>query len=277
MRHKNGASKRNLRPHIVKQLRRAAKSATLLSALMRHGDANALHDIRVQIRTTSSILQPFLQLDHMKPLRRALVPLKSWVRKSNSARDVEAQLELIAELLPEPYPKAVERYLEQARKDMWRRRAALACSKSLRKLPRRMVRLAKAADECLGPVSTPSLSAVLGSACEELMQELRKDCAEGLQDPKRWHKARLRIKQLRYLIENYPEYLDARYQAFAADTKLAQQNLGRLRDWQNLCVAMAGQAAIAPWLAGYTGLEDELKLQAGAAMRFLERKLAAWE
>ncbi|HEX8954954.1 MAG TPA: CHAD domain-containing protein [Burkholderiaceae bacterium] len=270
-------NKRNLKSHIVKQLRRAAKSATLLAALMRQGDANALHDIRVQVRTISSVLQPFLELEHMKPLRRALAPLKSWVRKSNSARDAEAQLELIAELLPAPYPKGVERYLEQARKDMWRRRAVLVRSKSLRKLPRRMVRLAKTGDECLGRVSSASLSAVLGFACEELMQELRKDCAEGLQDPKRWHKARLRIKQLRYLIENYPEYLDARYQAFAADTKLAQQNLGRLRDWQNLCAAMAGQAAMAPWLAEHTGLEDELNSQAGAAMRFLEQKLAAWE
>ena len=270
-------NKRTVKSHVVKQLRHAARSATLLTSLMRQGDANALHDIRVQVRTISSMLQPFLELAHAKPLRRALEPLKAWVRKSNRVRDLEAQLELIAELLPEPYPKSVKHCLEQTRKEMQRRHAVLARSRSMGKLPRRVARLAEAADESLGRASSAGLSAVLGFAGEELMQQLREDCAEGLQDPKRWHKARLRIKQLRYLIENYPDYLDARYQAFVADTKLAQQNLGRLRDWQNLRAAMVEEPVMARWLAEHADVEGELELQAGAAMNFLAEKLAAWQ
>jgi CHAD domain-containing protein len=244
---------------------------------MRQGDANALHDMRVLARTMISVLQPFRELQHMKPLRRALEPLSSWVSRSNRARDAEAQLELIHELLPEPYPKDVGHYLFQTQKEILRRRAALARSKRLVKLPRRIARLAEVADDCLGRISAAGLSAVIGFACEELILELRKDCAEGLQEPKRWHKARLRIKQLRYLIENYQDYLEPRYQTFVIDTKLTQQSLGRLRDWQNLCAAMADVPVMANWLTGHTLLEDELTRQAGMAMDFLQQKLAAWE
>ncbi|MBV8634322.1 MAG: CHAD domain-containing protein [Burkholderiaceae bacterium] len=269
--------KPNLRSHLVKQLRRAAKGATLMASLMRKGDASALHDIRVQARTMASVLQPFVELPHMKPLRRALEPIASWVRKSNRVRDTEAQLELIAELLPGPCPIEVERHLAQVEKDMLKKRAALAQSRSLVKLPRRISRLAKVTELCLGRMSSAGLSAVVGFACEKLMLELREDCAEGLQVPKRWHQARLRIKQLRYLIENYPDYLDQRYLAFAHDTKQAQQDLGRLRDWQNLRTAMSGVPAIAQWLAAHAELEQDLAQRAGAAMGLLARALASWE
>src|SRR6185437_13942263 len=95
---------RHIRSHLVKQLRRTTKAATLMTSMMRQGHASALHDIRVRVRTTVSVLQPFLSLPHTKSLRRRLEPLRSWVRKSNRARDAEAQLALIDELLPEPYP-----------------------------------------------------------------------------------------------------------------------------------------------------------------------------
>jgi CHAD domain-containing protein len=121
------------------------------------------------------------------------------------------------------------------------------------------------------------LSAAIGFACEALMQDLRKDCAEGLQDPKRWHKARLRIKQLRYLIENYQDFLDQRYQDFVTDTRLAQKNLGRLRDWLNLREAMADEPVMSQWLAGHADLEGELTREAATAMDFLQQKLAGWE
>ncbi len=270
-------NKRNIRTHLVKQLRRTAKGVTLMVSLMRRGDGDALHDIRVQVRTISSVLHPFIDMPHMKPLRRCLEPVKSWVRKSNRVRDTEAQLELIAELLPEPYPKDVERHLAQTGKALMQERASLAQSKSLAKLPRRVARLAKEADDCLGRVSSASLGKVIAQACEALLFALRNDCAAGLQEPEHWHQARIRIKQLRYLIEWFHDFLDQRYADFAADTKLAQENLGRLRDWQNLRAAMTEVPAMAVWLAGHAELEDELTRQASAAMAFLDQKLRGWE
>jgi CHAD domain-containing protein len=266
-------SKRYIRSHLVKQLRNAAKAATLMASVMRQGGAAALHDLRVQVRTVASVLHPFLGLPHAKPLRRCLEPLRSWVRKSNRARDAEAQLELIEELLSEPYPWDVVAYLARMEKELRHRRAALAQSKSLVKLPRRIARLARAADECLDQFSATALVGAVNRACEELLADLRMDCAQGLQDPKHWHQARLRIKQLRYLIDCFGGFLDARFLEFAADTKRAQENLGRLRDWQNLRAAMAGEPIMAQWLAEHAALEDELATRAKEAMDFLARKL----
>ncbi len=270
-------SKHNLRKHLVKQLGHAAQGVTLMVSLMRQGDSDALHHIRVQVRTIASVLQPFVDLPHMKPLRRSLDPVRFWVRKSNRVRDAEAQLELIVDLLPERYPKEVERYLAQKRKTLEQNRALLAQSKSLAKLPRRMARLAKTADECLGRVSAATLGCVVARTCEALLSALREDCAEGLQDAKRWHQARLRIKQLRYLIECFRDFLDERFVDFAADTKRVQESLGQLRDWQNLRAGMADVPAMDTWLAGQVRLEAELTREANAAMAFLDQKLAHWK
>ena len=267
-------NKRKPRAHLVKQLRHAVKSVKLMVSLMRQGDGAALHDIRVQARTMSSVLHPFIELPHMKPVRRCLEPIKSWVRKSNRVRDAEAQLELVAELLPEPYPKDVEHYLAQAGKHLMQKRALLAQSKSLAKLPRRIKQLAKAVDDCLSQVSSAALGGVIAHACEEQLATLRQDCAAGLQGPKESHEIRKRIKQLRYLIEYFHDFLDKPYADFVADTKRAQQDLGQLRDWQNLRAAMAEVPVMAAWLAEHGALEAELTHRASAAMALLHRKLA---
>ncbi len=269
-------SKRKPGTHLVRQLHRAAKGVKLMVSLMRHGDGDALHDIRVQARTMASVLHPFIDLPQMKPLRRGLAPVKSWVRKSNRVRDAEAQRELIAELLPEPYPKDVERYLAQTGKTLTQDRALLAQSKSLAKLPRRIGRLAKTADQCLDRISSAAFVGVISRACEELISALRKDCAEGLRQPEQSHEVRKRIKKMRYLIECFHDFLDPRFADFVADTKRAQDHLGQLRDWQNLRAAMANVPVMASWLAGQGELEAELARQAGEAMAFLDRKLAGW-
>jgi len=267
--------KHGVRPLLVKQLRRAAKGARLMVSLLRQGDAGALHDIRVQARTMASVLQPFLELPHMKPARRRLEPLKSWIRKSNRVRDAEAQLELIEELLPEPYPKDAKPYLAKISGELVRRRGALAQSKGLIKLPRRIERLAQVADTCLDHFSPTELIAVVAHTCEGLLSELRNDCATGLHDGRQWHQARLRIKRLRYLSDYFRDFLDPRFQEIALDAKLAQQNLGRLRDWQNLRTAMDDVPAMAQWLAGHCELEAELLRRADVAMASLAQKLAA--
>lgn len=268
-------SKHGVRPHLVKQLRRAGKGARLMVSLLRQGDTGALHDIRVQARTMASVLQPFLELPHMKPVRRRLEPLKSWMRKSNRVRDAEAQLELIEELLPESYPRDAQRHIAKISGELVRRRGAMAQSTGLIKLPRRIERLAEAADVSLDHFSPTELIAVVAHAGESLVSELRNDCAAGLQDARQWHQARLRIKRLRYLSDYFRDFLDPRFQEIATDTKLAQQNLGRLRDWQNLRAAMADVPAMAQWLAGHAELEAELTRQAEAAMASLAHKLAA--
>ena len=268
-------SKHNLRRPIVRQLRHAARGTKRMASRMRKGDAAALHDIRVQVRTINSVLQPFIDLPHVKPLRRALARVKSWGRKSNQVRDLEAQLELIEELLPPPYPGGVVDYLARAKEKLQQRRASLAQSKTLDKLPRRIAKLAKTADACLKQHDAASLRAAPNFACAGLFDALRTDCGEASVEPERQHKARIRIKRLRYLIESFHSSIDERYCGVVDEARLAQQKIGRLRDWQNLCEAMAGEPVMARWLAGFDELEKDLARQAQQALQFLERRLVA--
>ena len=193
-------------------------------------DPEALHDFRVALRRMRSLMQAFAP--DVRVERKALRSLKRLGRLTNAGRDLEVAVAWVAaarEGVPEAGQAAVAAFLAALEE-----RRAAAQGRLRERLPRRWKkarkRLRRALD-ALVPRRRVSFAQAGAERIGEAADGLRLALAEvqGPADEAGLHRARLRAKRLRYLIEPYRDAV-ASAPAALRELKALQTVLGEIHD-----------------------------------------------
>lgn len=221
---------------IVWRLKDVARQAQRAMDRMPSGDPEALHDIRVGIRTADSLLRPFLQLGNFRPVKRVLGHLKQWSSAQGSVRDTEAQLALLQALMPPPYSPELDAWLKGQMGRVAQQYIAIQRRPHAKQLWQHYRELQQKSSRCLAKHGRSTLRYALAVQLVDLLTGLYDDCTRGKALFNRecdWHRTRLLAKRTRYLMESFPEsYTDM--VVIHELVKSVQTTLGRLRDWISL-------------------------------------------
>ena len=205
--------------------------------------ADALHELRVELRRLRSTLQAFAPHLEPRPTRQALERLRELGARSNAARDAEVQiawLEARRSELSRGHRPAL-RWLTQeltARRDQGRARL-------LAKLPERFAALrADLAKSLAGyrawvrldsPDPSPTFAAVVAARLRGQAARLRASLGaiSSVSDNSECHQARIEAKRLRYLLEPVARHVPEGKRAVRS-LKGLQDVLGEMHDLEIL-------------------------------------------
>ncbi|MDN3577133.1 CHAD domain-containing protein [Chitinimonas viridis] len=232
-----------LRRCIGRQVKQARLAAELATQRLHAGDIEALHDIRVGIRTVDSVLTPVWRLPGMKPVRQAFAPLRRWSRKYNALRDIEAQLALLQALLPTPWPLRLQDWFHAETARVAASHRQLVQDADDKRLLAGYRWLRKVCRQRLSKTREVDLRAALEQQMGSLLAQLYEDCTLGMAlfaHSGHWHQTRIRAKRLRYLIAGYPRQFEA-MSALQKRAGSVQSTLGQLRDWLALRPKIQGR------------------------------------
>ncbi|HEB81038.1 MAG TPA: CHAD domain-containing protein, partial [Chromatiales bacterium] len=238
--------------------------------LRRGADAEALHDFRVALRRLRGCLQAYAPW--LKPGRKLTRRLRRLARTTNAARDAEVGLEWVRDRLPtlepreQPGARWLAAYLEARRTRGYRRARTCIVRCWTRLEPRLRERLAAGATR----TCTESFAAVSGALILTHADALERALATlnaGAHD-RQAHRARIRGKHLRYLLEPFCARVPGGIPAGvpgAAETvaalKSLQDELGDLQDTRALLDMLHVAAPDAA--AAYSRRVMEIALSAG--------------
>jgi CHAD domain-containing protein len=218
-------------------------------------DENAVHDLRVALRRTRTVLEVgrgVLGRFHADEVRRSLREVH---RTSGGLRDEEVFLELFAKLgVDDP---GVGPWLDTRRARERHLRRALIKSLESGKLDggRRML-----AALLTFPVK-PSRDKRLGKLARRAVDRARRDVlrlrAAPMDDPEALHRLRIAYKRLRYVVETFAEALTPELAALAQPAARFQSRLGDLHDVDVAMVAVKRARALSEGARGHlvTALE----------------------
>lgn len=224
------------------------QAAAACERLGDESDAEALHDLRVAVRRLRSCLrayEPLLAESASKKKRRRLAKI---TRRTSPGRDAEVQLAWLAELAGPNAPPAVRRLRERLEA---RRNEAYAQLRD--ELAQRFGRLHDELRKSLssytvrlddeGAEDPPFARFTAGVIAREL-RALTEGLAaiEGVGDLAAMHRARIRGKRVRYLLEPFRDEVEGAHDAVRALKRL-QDLLGDLHDLANLAELARGPSA----------------------------------
>jgi CHAD domain-containing protein len=197
-------------------------------ALVSAEDEHAVHDLRVAIRRTRTVLEvgrAVLGRFHANEARRALREVQ---RATGDLRDEEVLLDLFGSLGVED-PAALA-WIEARRSRERRLRRALV--KSLRAgqldIGRRVLGALLAFP--IKPSRDKRLAKVARRAVEKARRDVLKLRGAPMDDPESLHRLRIAYKRLRYVVETFAEALPPALAALAQPAARFQSRLGDLHD-----------------------------------------------
>lgn len=238
--------------------------------LRRGADTEALHDFRVALRRLRGCLRAYAPW--LEPGRKLMRRLRRLARTTNAARDAEVGLEWVRERLPalesreQPGARWLAAHLETRRSRSYRR----ARTRIQRRWPRLEARLRERLAAGATRTCVESFAAVSGALILSHADALERALAmldSGAHD-RQAHRARIRGKRLRYLLEPFcarmpggmPVGVPGAAETVAA-LKSLQDELGDLQDTRALLDML--RAATPDAAAAYGRRVVEIALGAG--------------
>ncbi len=191
-------------------------------------DANAVHDLRVALRRTRTLLDagaPVLGPYHAKVVRQAMRDL---LRASSVLRDEEVLLELLSSLR-EDRPD-VEKWIESRKHRERALRGALRRTLEQGGLRRCQTLLGALLTFPVKPSRERRVAKFARRAVEAARREVDRRRAAPLDDVPATHRLRIAYKRLRYTVEAFAEALPPELAAMAQPASRMQTRLGALHD-----------------------------------------------
>ena len=200
-----------------------------------------IHETRISIRRLRVALRAMKHQLARSPRKRNLVPLRRFARDLEAIREADAR-ELAAKELTERYVFIAREESRQvlavvaekrayARRDLLRLMHTAAWKQRLAQVER-----CSCASDMILPLDTPVL--VIRDAFARRHRRLRRALRHIGHNPRKLHRLRLRIKETRYLAENFGSLL----------TMLPERELRRLRQLQNRLGEFHDNGCLRKWL-----------------------------
>lgn len=238
---------------------------------VRRDDPESLHVLRIAIRRSRAVLISLRQLPGFVSLRKPLGKFKQVATKTNALRDREVQLELIADLAPQPEADLSAWCLEQEQQQAkaMSRLERMVAQKSLTHAAKRLERkFHRAVKSAQGAALFDRLRQRELSIQNRLAQTLGTE-HDVLDDSLQWHAVRLDCKKLRYMLEACPAAYPCAVLELIPAARAAQSALGRLRDIGLLKETLHENGLACPELRGSLGMEQ------GRRRRLASQSIAA--
>ncbi|MDK2125219.1 CHAD domain-containing protein [Parachitinimonas caeni] len=254
--------KRTIHPRIRKALARQIEAIQRARVRLQQGDdAEALHDFRVALRRTRSLLRPLLDIESKaQRLKRAGRPLWQYARQTNPLRDGEVQATLIATLPPELWGAAQQAWQADRQQRLDQQRHELIEALCRPRLLKQLDQLRRAGKRVLGELGRRELMDAGRLDLHILRRRLLRMLADGAEHPEHWHAIRLDAKRLRYLLEGFGYLEGTDWASELAACKAAQDSLGELHDVDVLIVDLNAAGLLNPALDEALGAERQNRL-----------------
>jgi CHAD domain-containing protein len=191
-------------------------------------DARAVHDLRVALRRTRTVLEvgrPVLGRFHADEVRRAL---RQVMQASGALRDDEVLLELVASLGVK-HPD-VETWLDARRLREGRLRSTLSRAVRSGELDRGRELLEALLAFRVDPRRDRRLAKFARRAVERARRKVDRHRGARLDDPEALHRLRIAYKRLRYTTDTFGDALPGDLSALAQPAARLQGRLGDLHD-----------------------------------------------
>ena len=243
-----------------KAARRIARQITVVTSslsrsidllLASQGD-DPLHDVRVAARRLGSTLSPFSKLESFAALRTLRQPIQSLIKLSNTLRDTEVQVALLAPLAATAFPDWWQHWLDTRAHADRSIHAALYLHMQHPDVGRSTRLIRKACTRAIKKTGKRQLQRAICRQGRRLKTRIGEYSHHGTQlfeEAATWHALRLDCKRLRYLQEVYSSSLPARDRIDPALIKAVQDALGELRDVDVLLASLAPDTTPAPIIA----------------------------
>lgn len=188
-------------------------------------DADEVHDLRVALRRCRTMAEALSEVSAGSGWRKLKKGSRGLFHTLGALRDTQVQRAWVKRLGPagDPVRKHMLRLLggeEKKQKELAARALDAFDRKEWKKLARKLP--AKAEFFPLGSVVFQRLALAKLNEAVELYQQARKR-----RSAVAWHRLRIGLKEFRYIVENF---LPERYEVWAADLKVMQDQLGDVHD-----------------------------------------------
>jgi triphosphatase len=229
----------------IEQLRVAMRD------VWRTSDVDAVHDLRVASRRLRAFGVTFRDLLTDKTRRRLETRLKPVARAVGALRDLDVQVELLEERLPET-PNEVERaalehlieQLTMRRVEVTRRAQRRLGKLEVDDIPRLVRRALDAVTEGLAERGQEAYAlSVLEGLVGDAAEHLPASGSEAAEDPERLHRLRIDIKELRYCLELFEPLLGPSFPELYAHVAELQEVLGVYHDNVTLAEVIGERSA----------------------------------
>jgi CHAD domain-containing protein len=212
-----------------------ARLGETVPRLLDHADDDAVHDFRVALRRTRTLLEggrPVFGRFYADEVRSALREIH---RASGALRDEEVLLELLASLAVDPheppsYVSNVKDWIDGRRRRERRLRSALRRKVRDGELDRGRHLLAALVAFRIKPSRDKRVTKFARRAVEDARREVDHRRRAPLQDPEALHNLRIAYKRLRYTVESFASVLPGDLVNLAQPASRFQSRLGRLHD-----------------------------------------------
>jgi CHAD domain-containing protein len=212
-----------------------ARLGETVPRLLASSDDEAVHDFRVALRRTRTLLEvgrPLFGRFYADEVRRSLRDVQ---RASGALRDEEVLLDLLAPLAvdgrePPSYVSNVHEWIEGRRRRERRLRSALRRKVREGELDRGRRLLGALVAFRIKPSRDRRVSKFARRAVEDARREVDQLRRGPLHEPEALHNLRIAYKRLRYTIEAFATVLPSELASLAQPAARFQSRLGRLHD-----------------------------------------------
>jgi len=212
-------------------------------------DADEVHDLRVALRRCRTMAEALSEVSASSGWRKLKKGSRGLFHTLGALRDTQVQRAWLKKLgsAGDPVRKHMLRLLggeEKKERELAARALGAFDRKEWKKLARKLP--AKAEFFPLGSVVFQRLALAKLNEAVDLCQQARKR-----RSAVAWHRLRIGLKEFRYIVENF---LPERYEVWAADLKVMQDQLGDVHDLDVLRgrlrkeAARLDAAALARWI-----------------------------
>jgi len=212
-------------------------------------DADEVHDLRVALRRCRTMAEALSEVSASSGWRKLKKGSRGLFHTLGALRDTQVQRAWLKKLgsAGDPVRKHMPRLLggeEKKERELAARALGAFDRKEWKKLARKLP--AKAEFFPLGSVVFQRLALAKLNEAVDLCQQARKR-----RSAVAWHRLRIGLKEFRYIVENF---LPERYEVWAADLKVMQDQLGDVHDLDVLRgrlrkeAARLDAAALARWI-----------------------------
>ncbi|WP_430318377.1 CHAD domain-containing protein [Pseudomonas nitroreducens] len=233
----------------------------VVASIESDSDSEALHDLRIALREVRSLLRPLRDHPGLARLDQAAAAL---LKRTSALRDAQV---LAEELKRRGWQTEADRRRQQVAKACHRctrGRVARRVYAELERWPTEL-RLVEA-DAGLGKLKKRARRYV-----KRDLVKLRKALETQGNYASDWHAIRMRIKRVRYLCENYADWLTANRKSLE-ELEHAQTALGREHDLSLWCSGVGKDPSLQPllttWLVNRVDAQRDVRM---AAARLLKR------
>lgn len=220
-----------------------AALAETVPRVLGSGDAEAVHDFRVSLRRTRTLLEVGCAVFGRFHAGEVRAALRDVHRASGALRDEEVLLELLASLgieRPDVRAWTEGRHRREKRlRTALRRRIREGDVERGRRLLDAMVAFR------IKPSRDRRVSKFARRAVEEARREVERRRSGPLQEPEALHRLRIAYKRLRYTVETFDTVLPPDLAALAQPASRFQSRLGKLHDIDMAVVVVRGARSLA--------------------------------